>query len=219
VWRLGRDFEVDTVRVDPDGRVLRFRDPVEDRPVTGRISILGGNVADNAALAFAALRALGFPPDEAGESLAALDGLDRRLEYVGAARGVRVFDDLGKHPEAMAANLRALRDVGPRHIHVVFEPSLHADVLRWGRRWVEVLGQADTAVVLPVNYRASLPVARRAPADWPRRLGSAAELVEQRDDAIDHVQRRCRPSDFVLICGMADDLARVARRLLDRLAA
>ncbi len=219
VWRLGRDFEVEVISADDAGRVLRFHDPVGGPAVTGRIRLQGGNVADNAALAFAALRSLGVSPEEAAASLGALDTLQRRLEFVGEACGVRVFDDLGKHPEAIAANLRALRELHPRRVHVVYEPSQHADVLRWGRRWADVLGRADSCVVLPMNFRAALPVTRRAPPDWPARVGLSADLTQSRDDAVARVAGRCRAGDTVLVCGMADDLATVARRLVERLDA
>jgi UDP-N-acetylmuramate--alanine ligase len=217
VWRLGRDFEVETVSVEASGRVLRFHDPECAQAVTGRIRLHGGNIADNAALAFAALRAIGTPAEHAAPALEALDALERRLQVVGEGRGVRVFDDLGKHPEAVAANLRALRELDPRRIHVVYEPSLHADVLRWGRRWADVFGQADSCVVLPMNYRAALPVARRAPSDWIRRAGSSADLAESQAEAIALINDRSEAGDMVVVSGMNDDLATFARTLVERL--
>lgn len=219
VWRLGRDFEVETLSVDSAARVLRFHDPAGAHAVEGRIRIQGGNVADNGALAFAALRALGVSPEEAAGSLGALDALERRLQPVGSARGIRVFDDMGKHPEAMAANLRALRELHPRRLHVVYEPSLHADVLRWGRRWADVFGQADSCVVLPMNFRGALPASRLAPPDWTIRVGLSGALAKNREDAVTRVAGRCRTGDIVVVCGMADDLATVARSLVARLDA
>src|SRR5581483_7580611 len=141
------DFHVETSHVDDSGRILQLRDPGGER-VTGRVRIHGGNVADNAALAFAALRAMGVATTTAAERLDALDVLERRLELVGCAGGVRVFDDLGKHPEAVAANIAGLRELRPRALHVLYEPTLDADVLRWGRRWGDVLREADTSVLL-----------------------------------------------------------------------
>jgi UDP-N-acetylmuramate--alanine ligase len=181
VWRLGRDFDVETVSISPRGRVVRFLGP--NGVVTdAELRIHGGCVADNAALAFAVLRNAGVADADAADALGALDGLERRVAFVGEIAGVRVFDDYGKHPEAMLASLDALRALRPRRLHVVYEPNLHADVLRWRRRWAAVLGTADSIVVLPVNYTAPLPVTRRAPNDWPLRAGLAAELAEERDD-------------------------------------
>jgi UDP-N-acetylmuramate--alanine ligase len=198
--------------------VVRFLGP--NGVVTdAELRIHGGCVADNAALAFAVLRNAGVADADAADALGALDGLERRVAFVGEIAGVRVFDDYGKHPEAMLASLDALRALRPRRLHVVYEPNLHADVLRWRRRWAAVLGTADSVVVLPVNYTAPLPVTRRAPNDWPLRAGLAAELAEERDDAARLVAQRCRPGDIVVTEGVRSDVADIAATILDLLRA
>jgi UDP-N-acetylmuramate--alanine ligase len=217
VWRLGRDFEVETVAVSAEGRMLRLRD-VDGDVVEAKLHLHGGNVADNAGLAFAALRAIGIPAGEAADALSALTMLTRRLELVAEVGGIRIFDDIGKHPEAVAATLAAVRDLGPRRIHVVYEPFVHDDVLRWRSRWAAVLGSADSVVVLPVDDRPVLPVTRRAPADWARRSGLQADLATDRGDAVGLVADRCRPGDAVVVFGAIDDLDELPRDIAAQLA-
>jgi UDP-N-acetylmuramate--alanine ligase len=185
--------------------------------VPGAIRYHGGNAADNALAAYAALRASGVEPEAAAGSLEGFDGLQRRCELVGTAGGVSVFDDLGKHPAALAATIRALRDLSPRRLHLVYEPFLDLDVFRWRRRWVEAFELADSTIVLPVDSRTTGPVPRRAPPDWPRRAGSAADLAIDRPDAADLVRRRCRPGDLVLVAGVHTDLGDYARSVVARL--
>ncbi len=216
VWRLGRDFDVETVDVGSRGRRVRIHD-VDGAVVDAVVRLPGGNVADNAALAYAALRALGIEPDPAAGALRALTTLTRRVELVAEVGGIRIFDDLGKHPEAVAATLAAVRELGPQRIHVVYEPFLHDDVLRWGRRWAAVLGSADSVVILPVDDRPVLPVTRRAPTDWPRRVGLSADVAADRSEAIVILARRCRPGDAVVVFGAIDDLDEVPRQLADHL--
>jgi len=216
VWRLGRDFDVETLTVSAEGRVLRLRD-VDGEVVEAKLRLHGGNLADNAALAFAALRAIGIEAGGAADGLSALSMLTRRLELVADVGEIRIFDDIGKHPEAVAATLAAVRELGPRRIHVVFEPFVHDDVLRWRSRWAAVLGSADSVVVLPVDDRPVLPVTRRAPADWPRRAGLQADLAIDRDEAVALVADRCRPGDAVVVLGGIDDLDELPRDLAARL--
>lgn len=206
VWRLGADFDVETLSVDRDGRRLRYRDPSGGPDVEGTVALHVGAAADDAALAFAALRGLEVPASDAARALGALLAIRRRVEPIGEAGGVRVFDDLGKHPVSMAASLDALRELRPRRLHVVWEPNLHLDVLRWSRRWCDALAHADTAIVLPVDFRGALPSARTAPADWPTRAGSDAERAVDRADALAKVLARVRPADVVLVCGVHPDL-------------
>jgi UDP-N-acetylmuramate--alanine ligase len=219
VWKLGRDFDVETVQVDDDGRRLRFRDPESGAMVSGRVSIHGGRIAENAALAYAALRSRGIEAEEAASALAALDALDRRLQLVGVARGVRVFDDYGKHPEATAASLDAVRELRPKRVHVVYEPHLHADVRRWGRQWARALGRADSCIVLPVDMRTLLAPERRAAPRWPADVGLRADLPESRAEALDLLVKRCAPGDVVVISGAHPDLATLAESLVASLSA
>lgn len=217
VWKLGRDFDVETVEVDDDGRLLRFRDPETEAVVSGRVSLHGGRIADNAALAYAALRGRGIEPEEAAGALAALDALDRRLHLVGVARGVRVFDDYGKHPEATAASLDAVRELRPKRVHVVYEPHLHADVRRWGRQWARALARADSCIVLPVDMRTRLAPTRLAAPTWPTDVGLRADLPESRDEALALLVERCASGDVVVISGAHPDLTTLAESLVARL--
>ncbi len=209
VWRLGRDFTAETVAVSSAGRLVRIVDPLGET-LEAKIHLHGGNVAENAALAYAALRALAVPPPEAADALGELSALARRLELVADVEGVRVFDDIGKHPEAVTATLRAVRELGARRVHVVYEPFVHADVLRWQRRWGDVLGAADSLIVLPVDDRPVLPVKRRAPRDWPRRVGLMADLATDREHAARLAVERARPGDAIVVLGAIDDLDEVA---------
>ena len=218
VWVLGRDFEVEQVSVQSGRRVLRIHDPDHPAPLPASVRIDGGNVADNALAAYAALRAWGVPPEGAAGALSALDLLRRRCELVSDRGGVRVFDDLGKHPAALAATIQALRELSPGALHLVYEPFLDIDVLRWRRRWVQAFDLADTTIVLPVDSRTTRPVPRRAPLDWPGEAGSAADLAASRTAAAELVVGRARPGDIVLVAGCHTDLGLFARSLGERFA-
>lgn len=215
VWRLGRDIDVVDVAVDRRGRVVRLRD-VDGREHDARVSLLGGNVTDNAGLAFAVLRALDVPAVDAAGALGALDRLARRVEPLTDGTTVLVLDDLGKHPEAVAATIAAARAVTPGRLHVAYEPFSHTDVLRWRTRWAAVLGAADTVVVLPVERRQQFPVPRRAPDDWPIRAGLRADLVPDRATAADRLVERAEPGDTILVMGAVDDLSDLSRAVADR---
>ena len=70
-----------------------------------------------------------------------------------------------------------------------------------------------------MNFRGALPPSRLAPPDWTTRVGLEGVLVENRDEAVTRVVRRCRTGDIVVVCGMADDLTAVARSLVAQLDA
>jgi UDP-N-acetylmuramate: L-alanyl-gamma-D-glutamyl-meso-diaminopimelate ligase len=94
------------------------------------------NVA-NALAAIAAARHAGVPVAAACAALSRFAGVKRRLELVGEARGVKVYDDFAHHPTAVRLTLDGLRRrVGAARILAVLEPrsatmrmGVHRDAL------------------------------------------------------------------------------------------
>ncbi|GIX22007.1 MAG: UDP-N-acetylmuramate--L-alanyl-gamma-D-glutamyl-meso-2,6-diaminoheptandioate ligase [Gammaproteobacteria bacterium] len=76
----------------------------------------------NAAAAVAAAAHAGVEPARALAALAGFAGVRRRLEVVGHAAGVTVYDDFAHHPTAVAATLAALRErIGPARLLCALE--------------------------------------------------------------------------------------------------
>ncbi|NMG64956.1 UDP-N-acetylmuramate:L-alanyl-gamma-D-glutamyl-meso-diaminopimelate ligase [Azoarcus indigens] len=91
----------------------------------GRVgfALAGSHNRENALAAMAAARHVGITPAQAASSLARFDGIKRRLELRGQARGVSVYDDFAHHPTAIALTLEGLRRRQPRgRILAVLEP-------------------------------------------------------------------------------------------------
>jgi UDP-N-acetylmuramate: L-alanyl-gamma-D-glutamyl-meso-diaminopimelate ligase len=87
------------------------------------IPLIGEFNVRNAAMAIAASRFYGVPLDKIRKALKSFNGIARRQEERGEARGIKVIDDFGHHPTAIRETLRALRHryTGAR-IWAVFEP-------------------------------------------------------------------------------------------------
>ncbi|HEY1769470.1 MAG TPA: UDP-N-acetylmuramate:L-alanyl-gamma-D-glutamyl-meso-diaminopimelate ligase [Chthoniobacterales bacterium] len=77
----------------------------------------------NAAMAAAAARFYGVTPEVIQTALTSFEGIARRQEVRGEARGVIVIDDFGHHPTAIRETLTALRHRYPgRRLWAIFEP-------------------------------------------------------------------------------------------------
>jgi UDP-N-acetylmuramate: L-alanyl-gamma-D-glutamyl-meso-diaminopimelate ligase len=104
---------------------------------TVRWSMLGDHNVLNGLAALAACHAVGVNPAEVMPSLAAFRSVKRRLELLGDAQGITVYDDFAHHPTAIATTLAGLRaKVGGARIVVAMEPrsnsmrlGAHADAL------------------------------------------------------------------------------------------
>jgi UDP-N-acetylmuramate: L-alanyl-gamma-D-glutamyl-meso-diaminopimelate ligase len=84
----------------------------------------------NALAAIAAARHVGVEPGDSIDALARFQGVRRRLELCGVARGVQVYDDFAHHPTAIRETIAGLRERiegsrphdGAGRILAVFEP-------------------------------------------------------------------------------------------------
>ena len=119
------------------------------------------NVA-NALAVVAAARHAGVSPERSLAALGRFQGVKRRMEWRGEARGVHVYDDFAHHPTAIASTLEGLRRrVGDRRILAVLEPR--SNTMRLG--------------VHNARLAASLDLADRVYVFAPEDLGWEAEPV------------------------------------------
>jgi UDP-N-acetylmuramate: L-alanyl-gamma-D-glutamyl-meso-diaminopimelate ligase len=111
---------------------------------------LGRHNVMNALAALAAAAAAGADPVALLPAFADFTSVKRRMEVIGTARGVTVYDDFAHHPTAIATTLAGLRaKVGDARILVALEPrsnsmrlGAHADAL------APSLADADRTVFL-----------------------------------------------------------------------
>ncbi|MBN6152103.1 UDP-N-acetylmuramate:L-alanyl-gamma-D-glutamyl-meso-diaminopimelate ligase [Xanthomonas sp. AmX2] len=102
-----------------------------------RWPLLGRHNVMNALAALAAAHAVGVAPAQVMPALARFRSVKRRLEVIGQAQGVTVYDDFAHHPTAIRTTLEGLRaKVGQARIVVAMEPrsnsmrlGAHADAL------------------------------------------------------------------------------------------
>jgi len=90
---------------------------------TFQIPMAGEFNIRNAAMAVIAARFYDVPKTKIDSALKSFAGVARRLELRGEERGVKVIDDFGHHPTAIAQTLQALRQRYRGHrLWAVFEP-------------------------------------------------------------------------------------------------
>ncbi|HJT46328.1 MAG TPA: UDP-N-acetylmuramate:L-alanyl-gamma-D-glutamyl-meso-diaminopimelate ligase [Chthoniobacterales bacterium] len=96
---------------------FKLGDDVYEIPLIGEFNVR------NAAMAATAARFYDVPKAKIVSALKSFEGIARRQEMRGEARGVKVIDDFGHHPTAIAQTLEALRHRFPgQRMWAIFEP-------------------------------------------------------------------------------------------------
>lgn len=174
------------------------------------LQIPGRHNALNAAGAVLAAHTFGIRKDEAALGVSEFMGVERRLEPLGDAAGVRVYDDYAHHPAEIAVGL----DAFPNAV-VVFQPHTTSRLVKFFAEFVAVLRRARAVVIVETFSSA------RESADTTSRARALADAVggqyardgeEAARIAADLVGR----GGVVLVMG-AGDVRPVGERLLELL--
>ena len=157
--------------------------------------LLGDHNVRNALAAIAIGVDLGLDLEQLRQGLAAFKGVKRRLEVVGEARGVTVYDDFAHHPTAVDETLKAVRRSSPgKRVWAIFEPRSASSCRRiFQDDFARAFAGADEVVIASV-FRSSLPVEERL---------SESKLVE--DLTAKNVRARHLPDVDAIVSAIAGE--------------
>jgi UDP-N-acetylmuramate: L-alanyl-gamma-D-glutamyl-meso-diaminopimelate ligase len=191
--------------LEPLGGSTRFRVRRGGAPFgVFDVPLLGAHNVRNALAAIAVATEVGVGPERIAEGLRLFAGVKRRLEIVGTAAGVTVFDDFAHHPTAVAETLAGLRASNPSaRIWAVFEPRSASSCRRvFQDDFARAFAGADQVLLAPV-FRSKLPESERLSIPQLigdlRARGLSAREAESIDDIIGTVVRDHQPGDLVVI--------------------
>jgi UDP-N-acetylmuramate: L-alanyl-gamma-D-glutamyl-meso-diaminopimelate ligase len=168
------------------------------------LPMLGVHNVRNALAAAAVARECGLDGAAIASGLASFAGVRRRLEVVGVASGVTVYDDFAHHPTAVAETMAALRAARPgARLWAIFEPRSASSCRRvFQAAFAEALAGADQVILAPV-FRSALPDAERLSApDLVAELtarGVAARSAGSIDEIVAWVGREAQAGDEVVV--------------------
>src|SRR5437868_9889774 len=181
------------------GSRFKLGDDVFEIPLVGEFNV------HNAAMAATAARFYDVPTTKNASAFDSFSGIARRQELRGEARGVKVIDDFGHHPTAIANTLQALRHRyrGDR-MWAVFEPRSNTTRRAvFQQQLTEALKLADGVFISQVARLEQIPEDQRLK---PERVVAAISeagrpaFYEQNADAIvDRIVPMLRPKDVVVV--------------------
>jgi UDP-N-acetylmuramate: L-alanyl-gamma-D-glutamyl-meso-diaminopimelate ligase len=161
---------------------------------TVRWSMLGRHNVMNGLAALAAANAVGVAPASVAASLRDFVSVKRRLENLGSARGVTVYDDFAHHPTAIRTTLEGLRArVGSARILVAMEPRSNS--MRLGAHSQQIAPSLDEADHTIFLHRPELPWDAAAVVSALRRGGETVGTV---DALIEKLVQLAQPGDHLV---------------------
>jgi UDP-N-acetylmuramate--alanine ligase len=171
-----------------------------------RLSVPGAHYAQDALLALGAGVLLGQNVDLLAAGLTAYTGANRRMELLGAAAGVRVYDSYAHHPTEIRADLAAARSIAAgERLVVAYQPHLVSRTRLYGAEMGEALSSADRVFVADIYLAREDPdpaVTSALIVDAIR--GTEATLGGPVEGMAEIVVPELRPGDLFLTLGAGD---------------
>jgi UDP-N-acetylmuramate: L-alanyl-gamma-D-glutamyl-meso-diaminopimelate ligase len=175
-------------------------------------ALLGEHNQLNALAALGAAEHVGIAPEVSARALTSFRNVRRRLELVGVADGVSVYDDFAHHPTAMRTTIEGLRrKVGSARILAVFEPR--SNTMKLGAMKAQLPWALEEA---------DLAFCHSGTLDWDAAqalapMGARAVVAATIDDLVGRIVAAARSGDHVL-CMSNGGFGGIHKKLLEALA-
>jgi UDP-N-acetylmuramate--alanine ligase len=198
------DLRVDRVQLEPGSAEFYVGGAYARIPFPGLLTV------ENALLAIGAAVAAGVPVESAAASLSTFAGVRRRLERIGAAQGIDVFDDFAHNPVKIRASLRALRPSGS--LRVYYQPHGYGPTRFFASELTEAfreeLHETDQLFLAPIydaGGTADRSIRSEDIARAMRARGVPVTVASTREEASRGLVEGVRPGDRILVMGARDD--------------
>ena len=205
-FRTSDQLELDwqAHNIEPAGERTRFRVRRDGMPFGDfEVPLLGQHNIRNALAAIAVATDVGISVERVAEGLSAFAGVKRRLEVVGVAGGVTVYDDFAHHPTAVAETLAGLRASHPdARIWAVSNRAPPRPAGACSR----MISRRRSAPPTKCSSRPCTGRAFRKPSAFPFQSscgrstkGRHARRAESIDDIVNGIARERRSGDLVVL--------------------
>jgi UDP-N-acetylmuramate--alanine ligase len=178
-------------------------------PVPLWLAVDGPHNLLNAAAAVAVAGLMGVDAATAAAALRGFEGVHRRFELRGQARGAELFDDYGHNPTEMAVTVATARRRRPARLIALVQPHRYSRVQALWRELGESVADADLVIVTDV-YGAGQPpipgVSGKLVVDGVQLAapGRRTVYLPHRTDVVTFLAREIREGDLVVTMGCGD---------------
>ncbi len=173
----------------------------------------------NAMASIAVGMELDIPFDVVKKALESVEGVKRRMEIKGEAKGITIVDDYGHHPTEIRKTLEAARESWPdKRIVVAFQPHRYTRTKALFNRFARSFYQSDILAVLPIYPAGEKKIegvsAKNLYEEIKRHGHKDVIYFESMDEAKVGLKSVLKQGDILLTLG-AGNIVRLGEKMLE----
>jgi UDP-N-acetylmuramate--alanine ligase len=170
-----------------------------------KISLLGAHNVSNSLGVLSAAIELGVNLETLKVVFQRYKGIGRRTELVDEVNGIKVFDDYGHHPTAIAAVLETLRTTYPdKKVYAIVEPHQISRLKLFPKELIAALNKADEAIVTKAYVGREINK-NLEPVDMNSIISKVdagkASYIEDFNNVADTISLKARQGDIIIVFG------------------
>lgn len=158
------------------------------------------------------------------EALASFSGIQRRFEFKGEAKGIRVYDDYGHHPTEIRATISAALENMKYHgensrLFVIFQPHRYSRTADLMEEFPICLKGPDVLVLLDIYAAGEKPMEgthSKVLYEKVRGKGNNVSYFSDKEKALRFILSELKQNDILLTLG-AGDVWKLGERALEML--
>jgi UDP-N-acetylmuramate--alanine ligase len=172
------------------------------------LNVMGEHNILNALLAIATGLELDIDFDSIRTGLKNYNGVFRRFEFKGSAKGITIYDDYAHHPTEIEVTLKGVRNSTDKRIIAVFQPHLYSRTQDFYQEFGRSFFECDLLVVTPIYPARERPiknVSGKMIADAAVQSGHKNVIyIEQNAEIVEKLQEITTAGDIVISMGAGD---------------
>ncbi len=159
------------------------------------------------------------------EALNSFSGIQRRFEFKGEAKGIKVYDDYGHHPTEIRATISAakrnLKYLGEKgRLFVIFQPHRYSRTADLMDEFAISFGDSDSLVLIDIYPAGEIPIKEITSKVLLKKIKKAGHndviYSSNKEEALNKVISKVRKGDILLTLG-AGDVWKLGEKAIGRL--
>lgn len=174
------------------------------------------NVLNATAAAVSAL-VNGLDYKAVSDGLSSYSGVDRRFQYKGEYRGIRIFDDYAHHPSEIKATLHAASYLEKRKLIVIFQPHTFSRTKALLDDFSKAFDEADTVILTDIYASRETDTGEISSETLAEKIsanGKQTVYISDFKKVEDYITRHVGKNDVVFTMG-AGDVYKIGEYLIE----
>jgi UDP-N-acetylmuramate--alanine ligase len=175
----------------------------------------------NSLAAIATAVELQIPVSSISKALSNFSGIQRRFEFKGEVRGIKIFDDYGHHPAEIRAVLKAAKEsFNEQRLFVLFQPHRYTRTRDLMDEFAESFGDADRLFLMDIYPAGQQPIEGINSENLLKKIKEAgfkdAVYLPDRSEIITRLASELKTGDVLITLG-AGDVYKIGEEILKTL--